>query len=115
MTGNLVESIAPYERWALLQFARDVQYMQQGGLAPSVLRAFMRGLRAEDTFASAMQQDLVAVVDAQQFTIVTGLEMPRRYDRLIAGSQSYAVQEWRPAPAVPPFVFFKILVRGSQQ
>jgi hypothetical protein len=41
--------------------------------------------------------------------------MPRRYDRLIAGSQSYAVQEWRPAPAVPPFVFFKILVRGSQQ
>jgi hypothetical protein len=115
MSGNLVDAVSPYERWALRQFARDVQYMQQGGLAPSVLRAFMRGLRAEDTFASAMQQDLVAVVDAQQFAVVTGLEMPRRYDRLIAGSQSYAVQEWRPAPAVPPFVFFKILVRGSQQ
>jgi hypothetical protein len=115
MTGNLVDGIAPHERWALRQFARDVQYMQQGAPAPSEVRAFMRGLRAEDTFASAMQQDLVAVVDAQQFTIVTGLEMPRRYDRMIAGSQSYAVQEWRPAPAVPPFIFFKILVRGSQQ
>jgi hypothetical protein len=115
MTGSLVDAVSPYERWALRQFARDVQYMQQGGLAPSVLRAFMRGLRAEDTFASAMQQDLVAVIEAQQFTIVTGLELPRRYDRIISAGQSYAVQEWRPAPAVPPFVFFKILVRGSQQ
>ena len=115
MTGNLVDGIAPFEAWALRQFARDVQYMQQVGLAPSVLRAFMRGLRAEDTFASAMQQDLVAVVDAKQFEIVVGHPLPRRFDRMIVGTQSYAVQEWRPAPAVPPFVFFKILVRGSQQ
>src|SRR5262249_24400186 len=102
MTGNLVDVVSLYERWALRRFARDVQYMQQGGLAPSVLRAFMRGLRAEDTFASAMQQDLVAVVDAEQFTVVTGLELPRRYDRMITGSQSYAVQEWRPAPPRQP-------------
>ena len=115
MTGNLVDGIAPFETWALSQFARDVQYLVQGALAPSVVRAFMRGLRAEDTFASAMQQDLVAVIDAKQFEIVVGHPLPRRFDRMIVGTQSYAVQEWRPAPAVPPFIFLKILVRGSQQ
>jgi hypothetical protein len=112
---NLIDSIAPFERYGLALFARDVQYLQQGVPASLVVRAFMRGLRAEDTFASAMQQDLVAVIDAEQFEIVVRHPLPRRFDRMIVGTQSYAVQEWRPAPAVPPFVFFKILLRGSQQ
>src|SRR5947208_712093 len=115
MTAGGIDIITPAEQWGLKFFARDVQYHQRGAPAPSVVRAFMRGLRAQDTFASAMQQDLVAVIEAKQFTIVTGLELPRRYDRVLVETQSYAVEEWRAAPAVPPFVFFKILVLGSQQ
>ena len=105
----------PFFVMGLRFFAEDVQYMQRGGVAPSVLRAFGRGLRAQDTFAAAMQQDVMTVVDAGQFTIVTGLELPRRYDRMLIGTQSYAVEEWRAAPSVGTPVVYKILLRGSQQ
>jgi hypothetical protein len=112
--SNAIDLLTPYMKADLAFFGSDVTYTPQGQ-APTTLRAYMRGLRADDTFAAAMQQDIVAVVDAARFVAITGLEMPRRFDRIVAGSQSYAVQEWRPSPAMPPFVFFKILVRGSQQ
>jgi hypothetical protein len=112
---NLVDDISPIERLGLKFFARDVQYQVQGAVAPTVLRAFLRGVKEQDTFASAMQQDTVAVVDAQQFVVFTGNQTPRRFDRVRTASRSYSIEEWRGAPNDDQPVFFKLLLRGGSQ
>jgi hypothetical protein len=112
---NYVDLITPAIRRALGGFVRDMLYHPMGAAAPSTIRAYLRGLRSQDTFASAQQQDVVAVVDATLFRSVTGNQTPRRYDRLITDGQSYSVEEWRASPTSPPPVEFKILVRGGQQ
>lgn len=112
---NLVENIAPIERATLKFFAHDVQYLPQGALAPSVLRAYTRRLNPQELLAAAIQQGVLAVIDAVQFTIVTGKDTPRRYDRMIDGGISYSVERWDGSPAGPPFVFFKISLLGGQQ
>jgi hypothetical protein len=112
---NVVDIITGPIRTGLAFFTRPVLYQAQGAIAPSTINAFMRGLRTQDTFAAAAQMDLVAVVNADQFRTVVGNQTPRRYDRLIADGQSYAVEEWRASPAAPPPIEFKILLRGSQQ
>jgi hypothetical protein len=112
---NVIDNITPAMQFGLKLFARDMDYRPVGALTPSTIRGFKRGLRSEDTFAGAMQQDQVAVVDAAQFLIVIGSETPRRLDRCVVDGQSFTVEAWRGSPAVPPFVFFKLLLRGSQQ
>ena len=112
---NGVDLISPAERWALKFFSRDLQYQPQGALAPSVMRGFMRPLKPEELIAAALQQGALLVVDAGQFVIVTGQETPRRFDRVMAGTQRLAVETWRGVPGVPPHTFFKMTLTGGQQ
>lgn len=103
-------------RWLFKQTANLVTYSQQGG-TPTDLLAFIRGVRSDDLFASAMQQDVAAVVDALDFAAAFPAHpTPARYDRLrtLAGT-SYAIEEWRGSPNDDSPVFFKLLLRGGQQ
>jgi len=111
---NFVDMIAPAERAVLKMFGRPAMYAA-GPAAPVQLVAYIRGLRSEDLFAGAQQQDVVAVVDASQFVIVTGADMPRRYDRLRVGAISYSVEQWRGSPNDAAPVFYKLLLRGGAQ
>lgn len=111
---NYVETTRALFQRGLMSFAGALDYIPQGKAAVP-LRGFIRGLRSDDTFAAAMQQDQVAVVSEADFRTLVGQDLPRRFDRIIVQGQSLAVQEWRPAPQTPPTVFFKILIRGSQQ
>jgi hypothetical protein len=113
---NLVDFISPIERAAQKMMARDMQYQPQGG-APSVMRASMRRLGPQELLAAAIQQGELVVVDAAHFTVVTGLATPRRYDRIIDGGMTYAVERWDGAGrlAAGGFTFWKITVLGGQQ
>ena len=111
---NLVDFGAATWRSGFLLFARDITY-RAGNASDVTIPAFLRGLKSDDTFASAMQQDSVLVMDAQTFASVIGQATPRRYDRAVVNGQSFAVEEWRGAPNDAAPVFYKLLVRGSQQ
>jgi hypothetical protein len=110
---NVLDMGAATWRAGFLMFARDITYRVNG--VDATIPAFLRGLRSEDTFASAMQQDSVLIMDAQAFVQLVGQPTPRRYDRAIVGAQSFAVEEWRGSPNDIQPVFFKLLVRGGQQ
>jgi hypothetical protein len=111
---NLVDAISAPLRWTLKVYGKDVFYTAQAGPADSII-AYIRGVRSEDLFASAMQGDLAGVVDAVQFVAKIG-PSPRRFDRLRTGaSLTYSVEEWRGAPTEANPVFFKLLLRGGQQ
>jgi hypothetical protein len=112
---NLVDSTAPALRYAFTLFARPATYAPSSG-ASAPLMAFIRGVRSEDLFASAMQQDNAAVIDAKQFrTLFPARPVPARYDRLRTATMSYAVEEWRGSPNDDAPVFFKLLLRGGTQ
>lgn len=112
---NLVEVGRPYWRFAHKLVARPAQY-QQGAGAPLPLAAFIRGVRSDDLFASAMQQDIAAIVDAADFAAAfPARPVPARYDRLRTATVSYAIEEWRGSPNDDAPVFFKLLLRGGQQ
>lgn len=112
---NVVDSTAPTLRYGFSLFARPATYVPGGGASASLL-AFIRGVRSDDLFASAMQQDVAAVVDAAQFKLLfPARPIPARYDRLRTATTSYAVEEWRGSPNDDNPVFFKLLLRGGQQ
>jgi hypothetical protein len=111
---NLVDFGAGTWRAGFLLFARDITY-RPGNAGDFTIPAFLRGLRSEDTFAAAMQQDSVLEMDAAVFASTIGQATPRRYDRAVVGGQSFSVEEWRGAPNDAQPVFFKLLVRGGQQ
>jgi hypothetical protein len=111
----LVDAITPIEQYGLKFFARDVQYQPLGAPAPTVVRGFMRAMNAQELQAAAIQQGWLLVIDATQFVTVTGQETPRRYDRVTANGQRYAVERWHGSVGVPPHTFFKITLYGSEQ
>lgn len=112
---NVTDIAAPFWRYHLKVAARPMTYTQKGA-APVQLAAFVRGVRSDDLFAGAMQQDVAAVIDAALFAAAfPGHPTPGRYDRLRIGATSYSVEEWRGAPNDGVPVFFKLLLRGGQQ
>lgn len=112
---NLVEVGRPFWRYLHRATAKHGQY-QQGTGAPASLLVFIRGVRSDDLFASAMQQDIAAIIDAADFAAAfPARPIPARYDRLRTARFSYAVEEWRGSPNDDEPVFFKLLLRGGQQ
>jgi hypothetical protein len=112
---NLIEVGRPAWRYAFGLMAKPAQYQQQAG-AQLTIAAFLRGLRSDDLFASAMQQDMVAILDAGTYAaLFPARPVPARYDRLRTAKFSYAVEEWRGSPNDDEPVFFKLLLRGGQQ
>lgn len=111
----LVETGRASWRWLFRATANPAQYSQQGGELTPML-AFIRGVRSDDLFASAMQQDVAAVVDALDFAAAyPGHPKPARFDRLHTASTRYSVEEWRGSPNDDAPVFFKLLLRGGSQ
>jgi hypothetical protein len=112
---NLVDLIAPGARWVLSVSGRPVTYARLDG-SEAQLTAFVRGVRSEDLFAGAAQQDVAGVVDAAQFAAsFPARTQPQRLDRVRVGGASYSVEEWRGAPNDDAPVFFKLLLRGGSQ
>ena len=112
---NLVDATAGPLRFAFTLFARPATYAPSNGASASLL-AFIRGVRSDDLFASAVQQDVAAVVNAAEFaTLFPARPIPARYDRLRTATMSYAVEEWRGSPNDDAPVFYKLLLRGGSQ
>lgn len=111
---NVIDYMRPSLRWLHSYFARPQSYQPQGGAAVT-LNAWIRGVRDDDLFAGAIQQDLAAVIDAQAFKDATGRSHPTRYDRLRFGVDSFSVEAWRGSPNDDAPVFFKLLLRGGSQ
>jgi hypothetical protein len=112
---NLVDATAGPLRFAFALFARPATYVPGSG-ASAPLMAFIRGVRSDDLFASAIQQDNAAVIDAAQFkALFPARPIPARYDRLRTATASYAVEEWRGSPNDDAPTFFKLLLRGGSQ
>lgn len=112
---NLIEVGRPFWRFLHKSTAKPAHY-QQGVGAPQPLLVFIRGVRSDDLFASAMQQDIAAIVDAAEFAAAfPARPVPARYDRLRTATFSYAVEEWRGSPNDDEPVFLKLLLRGGQQ
>lgn len=102
--------------WLFKRTANPAQYQPQGAAGSTQLLAFIRGVRAEDLFGAAMQQDVAAIIDAAEFAAAfPASPKPRRYDRLRTPTMSYAVEEWRGSPNDDQPVFFKLLLRGGMQ
>lgn len=112
---NLVDAIRGLQQGTHALFCRPVRY-QQGSSPPVEIKAFIRGIRSDDLFASAMQQDIAAVINADEYaTVFPARPVPSRYDRLRTSTMSYAVEEWRGSPNDDAPIFFKLLLRGGQQ
>jgi hypothetical protein len=112
---NLVDGIRGIQQSVHALFTRTVTYQQQGGPAANI-NAFIRGIRSDDLFASAMQQDVAAVINADEYAAAfPARPIPSRYDRLRTATASYAIEEWRGAPNDDAPVYFKCLLRGGQQ
>lgn len=112
---NFVEIIRGPMRWQLDRFGTDADYTLHDG-STAVLRVYVRRVRAEDLFAGAMQQDIAAIVAADQFRAAFPSRFtPARLDRIrTPEGRSYVVEEHGGSPQINP-VFFKMLVRGGQQ
>ena len=112
---NLVDATAKPLRFAFTLFARPATYAPNTGPSASLL-AFIRGVRSDDLFASAVQQDVAAVINAEEFAaLFPARPIPARYDRLRTATMSYAVEEWRGSPNDDAPTFFKLLLRGGSQ
>jgi hypothetical protein len=112
---NLVDATAGPLRFAFALFARPATYAPNTGPSASLL-AFIRGVRSDDLFASAVQQDVAAVINAAEFAaLFPARPIPARYDRLRTATMSYAVEEWRGSPNDDAPTFFKLLLRGGSQ
>jgi len=113
---NLVDFISSAQRSTFKLFARPSTYVLNDGATTSPLLSFLRGLRSEDLFAAAQQQDLVAVIDCAEFVAAfPSRQHPMRYDRLRSGTFSYAIEQWRGSPNDDAPTFFKLLLRGGAQ
>jgi hypothetical protein len=113
---NLVDVIAGSERAVLNLFGRPASYVLNSDGTSATLVAYVRGVRAEDLFASAQQLDVVGVIDAAAFFAAFPAKLsPARLDRLKVGPRSFAIEGWRGSPNDIAPVFFKLLLRGGQQ
>lgn len=112
--SNVVTETASTFQGFLMRFASDVGYRVHDGSDVEGLKAFARGVQADDLFAEALQRDLVAIVSAAQFIAIVGQATPRRLDRMTIKGSSYTVETWRGAPVSDP-TYFKLLLRGGQQ
>ena len=116
MIGNLIDTFLKNPlRWLVdVTHGKPVFYTPQTGAAATI-SAYIRGNRSDDLFASAIQGDLAAVVNAGEFAAKIG-PSPRRFDRLRTDAGlTYSVEEWRGAPVEADPVYFKLLLRGGQQ
>jgi hypothetical protein len=113
---TVVDWIAGPLRVGLAMFGHEQQYVLNDGSTIAPLRIWLRGVRDQDLFAGAQQQDQAAVLDAAAFRAAfIGRTGPQRFDRVRVGPVSYAVEEWRGAPNDDAPVFFKLLLRGGSQ
>lgn len=114
--ATLVDQIGGAMRWALAMFGRPQQYALNDNSATVQLVAWVRGVRSDDLFAGAMQQDIAAVINAEAFRAAFSPRVtPQRYDRLRIGGRSWSVEEWRGSPNDDAPVFYKLLLRGGSQ
>jgi hypothetical protein len=112
---NLVDRIRGAEIWTLRAFGRDVAYDLHSGESATV-RAYLRGVRADDLFGAAMQQDQAGIIDAGGFAVAFApRKTPARLDRLRSAGRTFSVEEWRGSPNDAAPVFFKLLLRGGSQ
>jgi hypothetical protein len=113
---TLVDQMAGPLRWALAMFGRQQLYALNDNSATVQLVAYVRGVRADDLFANAQQQDIAAVINAAAFRAAFAPRaMPQRYDRLRISGRSWSVEEWRGSPNDDEPVFYKLLLRGGSQ
>jgi hypothetical protein len=102
------------QEWALLavfdRFARPVPYTR--GASMSLVRAYARGLRADELAAAADQFDRYIVVKASEL-VAGGFEAPRKFDRINLFDGVFVVFDWRPSPAMGAPLFFKLMVKGG--
>jgi hypothetical protein len=113
---SAVDTLAPILLRPLILFGRDCDYTPHAGIGVVVvLRAYVRGVRADDLFAAAEQGDLTAVLNAKEFELKLPGRTPRRYDRLQTLDQSYTVEEWRASPHFDNPVVYKVRIRGGHQ
>ena len=107
-------------RAAHASMSRVVEYEPHGGAPTFTINAFIRGLRADDLFGSALQTDIVGIISADDFALaMPARPRPLRYDRIHhqpgPGGLRFSVEEWRGAPHDAAPVFFKLLLRGGDQ
>jgi len=112
---TVVDSSSPSMLAAFRQFASTLTYVSADKTKIGTVRGFARGVREDDLFAEAMQQDITVIIDAPAFVAEMGADTPRKLDRVRLPSGTYAVEVWRASPASGVPVFFKLLVRGGQQ
>ena len=113
---TLVDQMAGALRWALAMFGRPQLYALNDNSATVQLVAWVRGVRSDDLFAGAMQQDIAAVINAEAFRAAFAPRAtPQRYDRLRISGRSWSVEEWRGSPNEDGPVFYKLLLRGGSQ
>jgi len=113
---NLVDSIRGTQQQFFKMFARPATYRLNPTGETSSIPMFLRGLREDDLFAGAMQQDQVAVLDANVWLgAFPSRQTPARLDRVTSPKGTYAVEQWRGAPNDGEPVFFKLLLRGGSQ
>ena len=113
---TLVDLIATPLRWGLAMFGRPQQYALNDNSATVQLVAWVRGVRSDDLFAGAMQQDMAAVINAAAFRAAfSPRATPQRYDRIRIAGRSWSVEEWRGSPNDDEPVFYKLLLRGGSQ
>jgi hypothetical protein len=111
---NAIDALRGPMRSLQRAFGGAVLYTLHSGESATLVD-YSRGQRAIDLFASAMQSDIAAVLDATSFAVAFApRQTPARFDRLTIGSQTWTVEEWRGAPTIAP-IFFKLLLRGGSQ
>jgi len=113
---NLVDGTANLFQTALGFWARGpLVYMLHSG-EQVTLTGYLRGVRSDDLFAAAMQQDQAAEINAAAFaTAFAPRTTPQRLDRIKVGTRTFTVEEWRGAPNDAAPTFFKLLLRGGSQ
>jgi hypothetical protein len=112
---NLVDTIRGAIVSVVRSHGRDSLYRLHSGES-ATLTSYLRGIRADDLFAGAMQQDMAGVVDATAFAVAFAPRgTPARLDRLTVNGRTWSVEEWRGAPNDAAPVVFKLLLRGGSQ
>jgi hypothetical protein len=112
---NIVDVIAPAIRAGAALFMRDATYTLPTGQTATLL-CYWRGMRPDEIFAGAMQQDVNVVLDASAFfTAFPARISPARLDRITVGPRTWSVESWRGAPNDIAPVFFRLVLRGGSQ
>lgn len=119
MMANLVDGGRSSWRALHRSMSRVVDYVPYG-VEPTVdIHCFIRGLRSDDLFASALQTDIVGIVSADDLALLLPARpAPLRYDRVHQANALgfyFTVEEWRGAPHYDQPIFFKLLLRGGTQ